>query len=58
MTDALDNPADHWAWQAREKARRARHGEEMAQRKLEREWAAEKERWATRPHESEPPRPR
>ncbi|MFD6922411.1 hypothetical protein ACFV99_19630 [Streptomyces sp. NPDC059944] len=51
---ALDNPADHRAWQAREKVRRARHDEELAQRKRERERAAENERWASKPPEPEP----
>ncbi|MFG2441033.1 hypothetical protein [Streptomyces sp. NPDC048508] len=52
LTDALDNPADHRAWQARDTARRARYDEQLAQR--ERERAAEKERWATKPPEPEP----
>ncbi|MFE9989782.1 replication-relaxation family protein [Streptomyces sp. NPDC005381] len=54
LPDALDNPTDHRAWQAREKVRRARHDEELAQRKLARGRAAEKERWATKPLELEP----
>ncbi|MET8038756.1 replication-relaxation family protein [Streptomyces sp. NPDC005345] len=52
LPDALDNPADHRAWQARDTARRARYDEQLAQR--ERERAAEKERWATKPPEPEP----
>ncbi|MEU0787790.1 radical SAM protein [Streptomyces sp. NPDC006173] len=44
LPDALDNPADRRAWEVREKVRRARYDEELAQR--EREWAVEKERWA------------
>ncbi|MFE2823267.1 replication-relaxation family protein [Streptomyces sp. NPDC059271] len=49
LPDALDNPADHRAWQARDTARRARYDEERAQRER-----AEEERWATRPPEPEP----
>ncbi|MFD9400242.1 replication-relaxation family protein [Streptomyces sp. NPDC060011] len=49
LPDALDNPTDRRAWTAREKVRRARCDEELAQR----EWAAEKERWSTKPPEPE-----
>ncbi|OQQ13125.1 hypothetical protein B0675_39540 [Streptomyces sp. M41(2017)] len=52
LPDALDNPADHRAWQARDTARRARRDEELAQRERERE-RAEEERWATEPPEPE-----
>nr|WP_239155658.1 replication-relaxation family protein [Streptomyces sp. SID14446] len=51
LSDALDNPADQRAWEARDTARRARYDEELAQRELER---AEQERWATKPPEPEP----
>ncbi|MCX4920297.1 replication-relaxation family protein [Streptomyces sp. NBC_00687] len=60
LPDALDNPTDHRAWQAREKVRRARHEDELAQRQrererdAERERAEERERWATKPPEPEP----
>ncbi|MFD9586210.1 hypothetical protein ACFWBM_16145 [Streptomyces sp. NPDC059980] len=52
---ALDNPADHRAWQARDTARRAGYDEEWARRKRERERPAE-ERWAKKPPEPEPAR--
>ncbi|MET7746807.1 hypothetical protein [Streptomyces sp. NPDC005385] len=47
LPDALDNPTDRRAWEVREKVRRARHDEELAQR--DRERTVEKERWATEP---------
>ncbi|MEV5795720.1 replication-relaxation family protein [Streptomyces sp. NPDC052192] len=58
LPDALDNPTDHRAWQAREKVCRARHDEELAQQRelelaRERERAEEKEGWATKPPEPE-----
>ncbi|MGW6485681.1 replication-relaxation family protein [Streptomyces sp. NPDC055056] len=53
LPDALDNPADRRAWEARDTARRARYDEERAQRERERE-GAEEERWATKPPEPEP----